>query len=123
MAQDTIHWLRTLFLHSADETARREWWEPSVDVYRSPRGWLVKCDLAGVRPEDLSLTLHGSRLTLRGTRRDWCLEEGCHHYRMEISYSRFERTVELPEEIGQARVTTEFRDGMLLVRLQKEAPQ
>jgi HSP20 family protein len=119
MAQDTIHWLRTLFLQG-DALAR---WEPSVDVYRTRDGWLVKCDLAGVRTGDISVTLHGPRLTVRGTRRDWCLEEGCSHYRMEISYSRFERTVELPEEIGAARVTTEFRDGMLLVRLQKEAPR
>lgn len=122
MAHDSILWLRTLFLPALD-AAREGRWRPSVDLYQTSDGWLVKCDLAGVRPEDVSLTLHGKRLTVRGTRRDCCLEQGCSHYRMEISYSHFERTLELPEDLGQARVTTEFRQGMLLVRLQKEAPR
>jgi HSP20 family protein len=113
--------MRTLFLPSA--TPHRDGpWQPLVDVYRAPGGWLVKCDLAGVRPEDLSLTIDGSRLTLRGSRRDCNLDEGCSHYRLEIAYSQFERTIELPETLERAQVTTEFRQGMLLVRIRKEIP-
>jgi HSP20 family protein len=40
---------------------------------------------------------------------------------MEIAYSHFERTVELPRELRQARISTEYRDGMLFVRLTEEA--
>ena len=119
MAHDSIHWMQT-FLSSTISRAQADSWKPLADVYRTPSGWLIKYDLAGVKTEDVSLTVSGPRLILRGTRRDCCLEEGCCHYRMEISYSRFERTIELPENIEPACMFTEFRQGMLLVRLEKE---
>src|SRR5262245_42399710 len=66
-------------------------WQPATDVYRTRDGWLVKFDLAGVRPEDIHVTVSGRELTVVGVRRDFCLDEGCYHYTMEITYSRFER--------------------------------
>ena len=94
-----------------------ETWQPAVDIYQTPGGWLVKVDLAGVRPDDVSVELVGRLIKIKGQRRDWSLEEGCCHYRMEIAYSRFERTLELPDELDRVRITTEFRHGMLLVRI------
>jgi HSP20 family protein len=96
-------------------------WEPLVDVYRTRDGWLIKADVAGVRPEDITLCVEGTRVTVRGVRRDLVLDEGCCHYRLEISYNHFERTVELPENVELAEIATEFRLGMLLVRIRKEA--
>jgi HSP20 family protein len=96
-------------------------WHPAADVYQTRDGWLVKFDLAGVRPEDVELRVAGHRLTVRGTRRDACIDEGCHTYRMEIAYSQFERSLELPFDLGRARITYEFREGMLLVRIQTQA--
>ena len=48
------------------------------------------------RPQDMELSLAGSTLTVRGVRRDCCVEEGCRQYRMEIAYSRFERRSNSP---------------------------
>ncbi len=97
-------------------------WSPPVDVYRLSDGWLVKFDLAGVRASDFHLTVDGPRLTIRGRRRDWVVEErhACSAYLMEITYSDFERTVEFPCPIEDLHVDTEYRDGMLLVRLHAE---
>jgi HSP20 family protein len=92
-------------------------WQPLIDIYEMRDGWLLKADLAGVRSNEVAVTLKGREITIRGLRRDLSVEEGCCHYRMEISYSRFERTVELPNDLGPARVQTEFRDGMLLIRI------
>jgi HSP20 family protein len=96
---------------------RSETWQPAVDIYQTPAGWLVKVDLAGVRPDDVSVEIVGRIILIRGQRRDLCLEEGCSHYRMEIAYSLFERALELPDDLDRVRVTTEFRNGMLLVRI------
>jgi HSP20 family protein len=96
-------------------------WQPLLDIYELKEGWLLKADVAGVRPEDISILLDGRFVTIRGLRRDWAVEEGCCHYRMEISYSRFERTVELPAAPDPHSVRTELKDGMLLVRLRREA--
>ncbi len=106
-------------LHPAAESWSQVHWSPPVDIYRMRDGWLVKFDLAGVLRNDLQLAVSGRRLTLRGRRRDWCVEQGvaCSAYSMEITYSDFQRTVELPVDIERMRITTDYRDGMLLVQL------
>jgi HSP20 family protein len=119
MSEDLIRLVHSLFWPLA-ETQRVARWEPSADVYRTRKGWLVKFDLAGVRPGDFSLTVQGSCLRVQGTRRDCSLEEGCSHYRMEIAYSRFERLVDLPCNLQLATIATDYRDGMLLVHIYTE---
>lgn len=97
-------------------------WTPAVDVYRVSNGWLIKFDLAGVRPGDIRVTVRGRQLTVSGRRRDWVIEEShaCSAYSMEITYSHFERTLELPDEVEHLQIRTEYRDGMLLVSLQEQ---
>ena len=92
-------------------------WEPSADVYRTRDGWLLKLDLAGVRPEDVTVSVSGRRVTVSGVRRDTIVEEGCSYYVMEISYDRFQRSLEMPVNLANARVTIEARNGLLLVRM------
>lgn len=93
-------------------------WQPQVDIYRTSHGWLLKFDLAGVRPEDVSVQISGCRVTVYGVRRDWVLEEGATYYSMEISYNRFERTVQLPCTLDRVSYSLESRDGILLIRIQ-----
>jgi HSP20 family protein len=98
-------------------------WRPSADVYRTSDGWLLKFDLAGVKPSDVAVTVSGRRVSVGGVRRDSIIEEGCSYYSMEISYNRFERSLEMPVDLGDAKVTLEAREGLLLVRLITEGNQ
>lgn len=92
-------------------------WQPLADVYRGSNEWLIKFDLAGVRIEDVELRVNGRRLIIQGLRRDRSILEGHQAYSMEIAYNRFQRVVELPCDIEQADIVTEYDNGMLLVRL------
>ena len=94
-----------------------EQWRPPVDVYRGGRDWLLKFDLAGVRPEDVVVRIAGRRITVSGVRRDWVVEQGYTCHSMEISYDRFERTIELPGELNDPEFSLEARDGLLFVRV------
>jgi HSP20 family protein len=118
MSEDFIRIMHALFL-PAGESRYESPWRPAADVYRGRNGWLVKFELAGVRPEDLELSVLGNRLTLRGVRRDRdCTGPGeCRYYQMEIAYSPFERSLTLPCDLERLNVTSEYRDGMLLVRI------
>jgi HSP20 family protein len=117
MSTDSFR-LVSFFLQNQAE--REPDWRPATDVYRTREGWLIKFELAGVEPDDIELTKHGRFVRVRGKRRDCCLEPGCRLLHMEISYSRFERQVELPAELDSLSLHTEFRHGMLLVRVLKE---
>jgi HSP20 family protein len=119
---DFIRLMHTLFLPAAG-TYRDVDWRPATDVYRTRRGWVVKMELAGVRPEDINITAAGRRLTVWGRRRDCFAEEGHSCYSMEICYSQFERAVELPCDLELAHITTDYQYGMLLVRIETEADQ
>ena len=122
MARDLIRLMQSFF-PAATEAAGAASWQPSADVYRTPKGWLLKFDLAGVRPDEVTLTAAGNRVTVRGVRRDWAAEEGYQYYRMEIAYNHFERGVELPCCLDLATLATDYRHGMLLVHVEtEEAP-
>lgn len=118
MAKDLIRLMQTLLL--PEPSMQR--WRPAADVYRTRHGWLVKFDLAGVRPEDISLSIQGRRLILQGCRRDYVTEQDCRCYTMEISYSRFERTIEMPDDLSNARISAEHHEGMVLVRIEEAKP-
>jgi HSP20 family protein len=92
-------------------------WQPLADVYRTKDGWVLKFDLAGVRPDEVTVGIRGRRVCVSGVRRDSVVEEGCSYYSMEISYNRFERYLDMPADLENARVTIEARDGLLMVRM------
>jgi HSP20 family protein len=108
------------FFLSTECTGGEVVWRPCADIYRTRHGWLVKVELAGVPRDDITIQVHGSRLTISGIRRDRCIAEGCSCYTMEISYSRFERSMDLPFEVAAARLAAECRDGMLLIHVATE---
>jgi HSP20 family protein len=123
MSKDLIRLMHALFLPGAEACLDAPW-RPNMDVYRTADGWLIKFELAGVRPEEIDLQVLGNRMTLRGLRRDCVLEESQKRggrspvqHRMEIAYSHFERSLELPCDLKRAAITTEFRDGLLLVHI------
>lgn len=92
-------------------------WNPAADVYRSAEGWVVKVDLAGVCADELELQVAEASLTIRGCRRDTFFQEGFSYQQMEITYSRFEKTIEFPCLIEEASVTHDYYDGFLIVKL------
>jgi HSP20 family protein len=108
---------RPFELSPFDEANDRICWRPAADIFRTPNGWLIKYDLAGVKTEDATISVAGSQVTIRGARRDSRLEDGSSYYSMEIAYNCFERTIELPCDLAGARAEIQSRDGILMLRL------
>ena len=71
-------------------------WQPPMDMYRTQDGWAIKLELAGVRLQDMALTVQGTQLRVAGLRCDWNVEAGWRQHAMEIAYNRFERIITLP---------------------------
>jgi HSP20 family protein len=94
-------------------------WYPSADVYQTTEGWLVKVELAGVSAEDLEIDIQGNQLYIAGCRRDKTCAVGMSYQQMEITYSRFEKTLEFPASIEGAKLEHNYTDGLLLIYLRK----
>lgn len=92
-------------------------WRPAADLYRTADGWLVKLEVAGVSPAEIEVTTEGRRVVVTGTRRDLCRGKDRRCYSLEISYTRFRRTVEVPTDLDRARIEVEYSDGMLLIHV------
>jgi HSP20 family protein len=109
------------FFRMSDDSRHRRpsgrLWNPAADVYRTRDGWLVKVDLAGVRSDDVEITLDGPLLRISGLRRDSFCGEGVSHYQLEITYSRFEKIIQFPCSIERATVERDYRDGLLVLQL------
>ncbi|HST53259.1 MAG TPA: Hsp20/alpha crystallin family protein [Pyrinomonadaceae bacterium] len=95
-----------------------QFWYPAADVYRTRDGWVVKLELAGVAPDELEIVIAGNTLRVAGCRRDetFCETVSCHQ--LEITYSRFEKSIRFPCAIEGASVERRYKDGLLVLYLQ-----
>lgn len=95
-------------------------WNPAADVYRCTDGWIVKVDLAGVCTDELEIELRDALLTIRGCRRDTHYRDGFVYQQMEITYSRFEKSIQFPAPIEGASIRQDYTDGFLIINVRRE---
>jgi len=107
------------FVGSSKDVRSGRLWYPAADVYQTPEGWLVKVELAGVSTEDLEIEIQGNVLSIVGTRRDRSCAAGVSYHQMEITYSRFEKTLKFPASIEGASIEHNFDNGLLIISLWK----
>ena len=95
---------------------------PPVDLYETSQGLVLRMELAGVASEDLSITLSGQELVIRGQRRP-CLREGMTRFlRQEIGYGFFERKFMIPAAINPEGLQARYAEGILEVNLPRRVP-
>lgn len=94
-------------------------WAPVLDMHETKDDLILNFELPGISEKDVSLSITGDLLTLKGERafnRD-VKEDSYHH--VERAYGKFERSVPLPMPVQPEKVKATYRDGMLEVRLPK----
>jgi HSP20 family protein len=105
-------------LTSAMGTGSRAWM-PIVDMYETKDDLLLNFELPGIREKDVSLSITGDVLTVRGERHFRQELEDERTYHIERAYGKLERSVPLPMPVQADRVTATYRDGLLEVKLPK----
>lgn len=91
----------------------------SIDVYETPDSLIIKSTIAGVKPEDLDISLNNDMLTIRGKRE---IKEEINNedylYR-ECYWGAFSRSIILPIEIKAGKIDAYLEDGILTIALPK----
>jgi HSP20 family protein len=94
-------------------------WAPTVDISEDPNQYLIKAELPEVKREDVKVTVENGVLTLKGERLFEKEEKDTKYHRVERSYGTFMRSFTMPDDADADKVTAEFKDGVLHVKLPK----
>jgi HSP20 family protein len=96
-------------------------WMPPVDIYQTGEHELVlKAELPDMSREDIDITVENFVLTIKGEKKfgagvEGVKEEQFHH--VERRYGTFSRSFSLPQTVDAGRVSAEYKNGVLTVRL------
>ena len=94
-------------------------WAPVVDISEDNQEYLIKAELPEVKKEDVKITMADGMLTITGDRKFEKEENGRKYHRVERAYGSFGRSFSLPDDASPAKVTADFKDGVLKVHLAK----
>ena len=93
---------------------------PLVDISEDNQEYLIKAELPDVKKEDVKVTAQEGTLTIMGERKFEKEEKGKKYHRVERAYGTFGRSFSLPDDASPAKVSAEFKDGVLTVHLVKD---
>lgn len=95
--------------------------ELNIDMYQTKDNVIIKSTIAGVKPEDLDITIANDMLTIRGERRREDRVEQEDYFYQECYWGGFSRSVILPIDVDSENIEADLRDGILTVVLPKAA--
>jgi HSP20 family protein len=95
------------------EVGRDLLWSPAIEVSEGEGQYNVRVELAGLKPEDVTLEIEDGALTLQGERKSEHEEKKDDMHRTEIRYGHFYRRVPLPEGASIDEARAKFDDGVL----------
>lgn len=93
-------------------------WMPAVDIYEDGNGEVVlKAELPAVRRDDIKVSVEGQTLLLEAERHLDTEVQRDRFHRIERGYGMFRRSFTLPASADASRISAEYQDGLLTVRL------
>ena len=108
------------------ETESEEWMSDyegtlNIDLYQTKDNVIIKSTIAGVKPDDLDITIANDMVTIKGERKKEEKIAAEDYFYQECYWGAFSRSVILPVDIDSENVEAELKDGILTVILPKAA--
>ncbi|MDB6057915.1 MAG: heat shock protein Hsp20 [Verrucomicrobiales bacterium] len=107
------------FFESPTQTQLGSGWVPGVDLYEDKDAFTVKCELPGMKKEEIDISLHEGFLTISGERKHEEQKTTGEVYRTERYEGRFSRSLSLPSKVNAEKINATYKDGVLTVVLPK----
>ena len=93
--------------------------ELTVDVYQTPSDIIVQTMVAGVQPDNLSISITRDMITIRGKREENQSVDKDNFFVQELYWGSFSRTISLPEEVDPEGAEAIEKHGLLIIKLPK----
>lgn len=107
-----------------------DWFEPegelAVDVYQTDHGGnysngeiIIQSTIAGVKPEDLDISIENDTIIISGERKNIIEDNGKNYFYQECFWGAFAREIILPEEVDGSQAEATMKDGVFTLRIPK----
>lgn len=91
----------------------------TIDVYQTENDIVIKSTIAGVKPEDLDVSINTDMVTIRGERKTEEVVNEENYYYQECYWGAFSRSVILPVDVLADKAEASMKNGILTIRLPK----
>lgn len=91
----------------------------TIDVYQTENDIVIKSTIAGVKPEDLDVSINNDMVSVRGERKNEEIVEHGNYYYQECYWGSFSRSVLLPVDVIPEKADASLKNGILTIRLPK----
>jgi HSP20 family protein len=91
----------------------------TIDVYQTESDIVIKSTIAGVKPEDLDVSINNDMVSIRGERKNEEQVSEDNYYYQECYWGGFSRSVILPVDIISEKAEASMKNGILTIRLPK----
>ena len=91
----------------------------AVDVYQTEKDIIIKSTIAGVRPEELDISINNDMVTIRGRREKETEADDVEYFYKECYWGGFSRSIILPTEVKVDKVQSNLKNGILTIILPK----
>ncbi len=98
---------------------RSQVFAPAMDVYDKKDAVVVETSLAGVKPEEVEVSVENRILTVQGESKKEHEVDEKNYYRKEVRSGSFYRQVALPAAVKEDKVSAEFKNGVLTITCPK----
>jgi HSP20 family protein len=100
-----------------DAEPRRQAWMPAVDVVRDDGALVLRADIPGIKPEEITIQVEDDVLTVSGAHEESTEEKEEDYVRRERRLGSFTRSMTLPRGVDASKIEAQTRHGVLEVRI------
>ena len=100
-----------------------DFFAPRVDINENEKNYVISAELPGVDKDNLHVTLEKGILTIEGSVEDESSEEKeGKTIRRERRYGKYSRSFNVGENVTEADIDANFKDGVLKLTVPKKEP-
>ena len=88
-------------------------WPVALDVVEEKDQYVLKADLPGIKKEDIKVSVENGILTIEGERKSEAEQKDKQVHRLERSYGRFVRSLNVGTNVDNDRIRANYKDGVL----------
>ncbi len=92
---------------------------PALDLAETANELVVKCEVPGLEPKDIDISLSDGMLTIKGEKKQEREEKEADYHLVERSYGSFTRSIQLRKEVQGEKISASYKNGILKITLPK----